>query len=90
MEAPKIDSLFGQDKVNSVYYKASSPTMETSRNHGVIGNGGAGGGAGTNRSNLFKGLKVDDGIYSSQGDFSILKCRKTKSLCRCSCAAEAS
>ena len=72
MEAPKVDSLFGQDKVNSVYYKASSPTMETSRNHGVIGNGGGGvgpgTGPGTNRSNLFKGLKVDDGIYSSSGE----------------------
>ena len=65
-----MDSLFGQDKVNSVYYKASSPTMETSRNHGVIGNGGGGGGSGigTSRSNLYKGLKVDDGIYSPQGN----------------------
>ena len=66
METPKVDSLFGQENVNSVYYKASSPDMETSRNHGVIGNGGSGGGT-ANRSNLFKGLKVDDGIYSSQG-----------------------
>ena len=65
-----MESLFGQDNVNSVYYKASSPDMETSRNHGVIGNGGGGGGGGgggSGRSNLFKGLKVDDGIYSSQG-----------------------
>ena len=72
-----MDSLFGQEKLNSVYYKASSPTMETPRNHGVIGNGGGGGGGGTNRNNLFKGLKVDDGIYSSQGDLSILNRRKT-------------
>jgi len=60
LETPKVDSLFNQEKVNSVYYKASSPDMETSRNHGVIGNGGSA------RSNLFKGLKVEDGIYSSQ------------------------
>ena len=70
LETPKVDSLFGQDNVNSVYYKASSPDMETPRNHGVIGNGGGGGGGGgvTARSNLFKGLKVDDGGYSSQGE----------------------
>ena len=89
-----MESLFGQDNVNSVYYKASSPDMETSRNHGVIGNGGGGeggGGSGSGRSNLFKGLKVDDGIYSSQGvTFDYGNNHKTKRLCRCSCAAEAS
>ena len=75
LEMPRVDSLFNDQKANSVYYQSSNTLAnqnqdsEFSKNHGVIGNGGGGSKAGESfsaRQNLLKGLNMTD-IFSSGG-----------------------
>ena len=70
---PRVDSLFNDQKANSVYYQSSNTLAnqnqdsEFSKNHGVIGNGGGSkAGEFSARQNLLKGLNMTD-IFSSGG-----------------------
>jgi len=64
LEMPKVDSLFNDQKGNSVYYQPApiSPNTQNNDQLGVIGNGG-----GSARQNLLKGLNMGD-VFSSTGN----------------------
>jgi len=83
LEMPRVDSLFNDQKANSVYYQSSNTLAnqnqdsEFSKNHGVIGNGG-GSKAGESfsaRQNLLKGLNMTD-IFSSGNNFEVSSLQK--------------
>jgi len=82
LEMPRVDSLFNDQKGNSVYYQSSNSISnqnqdsEFSKNHGVIGNGGGKNAEPfTARQNLLKGLNMSD-IFSSGNNFEVTSLQK--------------
>eukprot|EP00092_Neocalanus_flemingeri_P001532 GFUD01001634.1.p1 GENE.GFUD01001634.1~~GFUD01001634.1.p1 ORF type:complete len:652 (+),score=179.15 GFUD01001634.1:219-1958(+) len=82
LEMPRVDSLFNDQKGNSVYYQSSNSLAnqnqdsEFSKNHGIIGNGGLKTGEPFSaRQNLLKGLNMSD-IFSSGNNFEVSSLQK--------------
>jgi len=87
LEMPRVDSLFNDQKANSVYYQPANQNQaantfanqnqesDYSKNHGVIGNGGKMGESFSARQNLLKGLNMTD-IFSSGNNFEVSSLQK--------------
>jgi len=87
LEMPRVDSLFNDQKTNSVYYQPANQNQaantfanqnqesDYSKNHGVIGNGGKIGESFSARQNLLKGLNMTD-IFSSGNNFEVSSLQK--------------
>jgi len=87
LEMPRVDSLFNDQKTNSLYYQSANQNQaantfanqnqesEFSKNHGVIGNGGKMGESFSARQNLLKGLNMTD-IFSSGNNFEVSSLQK--------------